>query len=128
MGDDEEDALEGSSGSAEDDADDGNLSVTVSGPPEKVMAALSVMNFQQPVTPALCQQIALAATDNAAATVGDTLGGLDMLSPESRTAYTERCALHLKSQTGYTIDPSALPQAEDTMVQEVAGAMFDATT
>jgi hypothetical protein len=51
-----------------------------------------------------------------------------MLSPESRSAYTERCTLDLKAQTGISIDPSKLPQDANTTVQQVAEAMFDATT
>lgn len=106
----------------------GHLQITVSGPAEHVMAALTSMNFQQPVTPLLCQQIALAATNVSDATVSNTLGDLSMQSPESRTAYTQRCTLHLKAQTGYNIDPTALPQDQTTTVQQVAEAMYDATT
>jgi hypothetical protein len=106
----------------------GHLQVTVSGPAEHVMAALTNMKFQQPVTPALCQQIALAETLVPSATVSDELGSLNMLSPESRTAYTQRCALDLKRETGYNIRASQLPQGSDTTVQQVAEAMYDATT
>ena len=105
-----------------------HLTVTVSGPPQHVKDALTNMAFQQPVTPLLCQQIALSETFVAGAQVSDELGNLNMISPESRTAYTERCALDLKGQTGFSIDPTQLPQNPDTTVQQVAEAMFDATT
>jgi hypothetical protein len=86
------------------------------------------MSFVQPVTPLLCQQIALAETNMPSAKVSDQLGSLNMVSPESRTAYTQRCALDLKAETGFNIDPAQLPQDADTTVQQVAEAMFDATT
>jgi hypothetical protein len=106
----------------------GHLQITVSGPAEHVMAALTNMHFQQAVTPLLCQQIALAETNVPSAKVSDELGRLNMLSPQSRTAYTQRCTLDLKAKTGYSIDPSQLPQDSDTTVQQVAEAMYDATT
>ena len=80
------------------------------------------------ITPLLCQQIALAETNVPGAMVSDTLGDLNMVSAESRTAYTQQCALNLKGQTGFNIDPSQLPQDSATTVQQVAEAMFDATT
>ena len=106
----------------------GNLQIAVSGPAEHVKEALTNMKCQQPVTPLLCQQIALAETNAPDAKLSDQLGGLNMLSPQSRTAYTQRCALDLKAQTGYSINPAALVQDSDTTVQQVAEAMFDATT
>jgi hypothetical protein len=106
----------------------GHLQITVSGPAEHVMAALTSMNFQRAVTPLLCQQIAIAETNVPDAKVSDQLGSLNMLSPQSRTAYTQRCTLDLKAQTGYNIDPTKLPQDSDTTVQQVAEAMYDATT
>jgi hypothetical protein len=80
------------------------------------------------VTPLLCQQIALAETNVPNAKLSDQLGSLNILSPQSRTAYSQRCALDLKAQTGDSIDPAALPQDSDTTVQQVVEAMFDATT
>ncbi len=106
----------------------GQLQITVSGPADHVMAALTTMNFQQPVTPLLCQQIAVAATNDPDATVSNTLSDLGMVAPQVITAYTQRCALHLKSQTGISIDPTKLPQDKTTTVQQVAEAMYDATT
>jgi hypothetical protein len=106
----------------------GHLQVTVSGPAEHVMAALTSMKFQQPVTLDLCQQIALAETLVSSATLASQLGDLKMASPESRTAYTQRCVLDLKNKTGYSIQASQLPQDATTEVQQVAEAMYDATT
>ncbi len=106
----------------------GHLQVTVSGPPKHVMAALSSMRFLQDVTPLLCQQIALAETNVPDAKESDKLADLNMLSPESRTAYTQRCTLSLKTQTGAGINFAKLPQDPTTTVLCVAEAMFDAAT
>ena len=106
----------------------GHLQVTVSGPAKHVMAALTNMKFQQPVTIALCQQIALVQTRVPGATLVSDLGGLGMVSTDLRAAYTQRCALDLFQQTGVSIQASQLPQESDTKVAKVAEAMFDATT
>ncbi|MGA9673288.1 MAG: hypothetical protein WBQ94_29120 [Terracidiphilus sp.] len=103
-----------------------HLTVTVSGPPLHVRAALTNMKMVQP-TPLLCQQIALAETKSPDAHVSDSLQGVGLVSPELRMAYTERCALSLQQQTGFGIQASALPQDSTTTVQAVAEAMFDAT-
>lgn len=105
-----------------------HLTVTVSGPPEHVKAALTNMSITQPVTFSLCQQIALTQTGVPSATVSDQLGSLGLTSPQLRTAYSQRCALDLQQQTGFGIQASALPQESTTTVQAVAEAMFDATT
>ena len=106
----------------------GQLQITVSGPAEHVMAALTTMSFKQPVTPLLCQQIAVAATNDPSATLAMSYSDLNMLAAAIITAYTERCALHLKTQTGYGIDPTKLPQDQATIIQQVAEAMYAATT
>jgi hypothetical protein len=106
----------------------GHLQVTVTGPATHVMSALTSMKFQQPVTPALCQQIALTETRVAGAKPSDDLGSLGMVSPDLRTAYTQRCSLDLLQHTGVSIQASQLPQDSSTTVQQVAEGMFDATT
>jgi hypothetical protein len=106
----------------------GHLQVTVSGPAEHVMAALTNMKFQQPVTIALCQQIALTETGSLSADPTDTLGDLGMGSPALTKAYTQRCVLDLLQQTGCSVQASQLPQDSTTTVQQVAEAMYDATT
>jgi len=105
-----------------------HLTVTVSGPPEHVKAALTNMSITQPVTFSLCQHIALSRTGSPDASVSDQLGSLGLVSPESRTAYTQGCVLDLQRQTGFGIQTSALPQDSTTTVQAVAEAMFNATT
>ena len=105
---------------------DGHIQITVSGPPEHVRAALTSMQFLTPITPQLCLQIAEAQAGPAGAEPGDTLGGLHLLSPESRTAYAGRCVSALVRQTGVNLSPDKLPQEAETTVLQVAEAMYDA--
>lgn len=106
----------------------GNLEITLSGPPEHVRNALTNMRFVQPVTFGLCQGIALEQTGKPSARPADTLGALDLLSPEARAAYAGRCILALKQQTGVDLDADKLQQDSDTTVHQVAEDMLDAAT
>jgi len=106
----------------------GHLQVTVSGPAAHVMAALNNMKFQQSPTLELCLHIALVQTRASDPHPPNTLGNLGMTAPEVRKAYTERCALDLLQQTGFSIQASQLSQDAGTTVLKVAEDMFDATT